>query len=427
MSTAKMRCLRPACAVALACISAPAFTAQPGMLVVDSAAAPGGDGSERFPFRDLQDAVSAASAASEAVIIKVRPGEYALTQPLIVERSGIGLTGSTELVKGDDGWPTGEAMPGTETRIVAADPARPHSLLVVGRPDVGPLLSDVTIRGFIFHGTTGGPTGPAEVLLDRVQNFEVRGNIFAAPGVIGLASVASSGRAIENYASGVGAGLIADGGYAQSPSNVVFTGNRSVHNTNGGVVLFAASVDIPELADELAATVRGNDLSENTANPRVSFGLRIGAPGLPTAPQQSSARVRALVQGNRIVGNALGVTIDAGFPYRAVNGVCDPRTFSGDIHATFIGNTVSGSLLTEALVTSTRAQATVNSAQLPLWQYLHNATFTIDDRDGTLAHASVNHPLSDPFVGPCPNDATHELLGNTVIYNGVVVPNGRNF
>lgn len=67
MSTAKMRGLRLACAVALACISAPAFTAQPGMLVVDSAAAPGGDGSERFPFRDLQDAVSAASAASEAV------------------------------------------------------------------------------------------------------------------------------------------------------------------------------------------------------------------------------------------------------------------------------------------------------------------------------------------------------------------------
>jgi hypothetical protein len=172
--------------------------------------------------------------------------------------------------------------------------------------------------------------------------------------------------------------------------------------------------------------VSGNDLSDKTANPKTSFGFRIGVPGEP-APQQSSARVHALVQGNRMVGNTLGVTIDAGFPYRTVNGVCDRRTFSGEIHVTFAGNTVAGSQLSQALVTFTRNQAALTFALLSLWQYLHGATFTIDDRDGTLANAWIDHPATDPFLGPCPGDATHEPLLNTLIYNGVEVPNDRNF
>jgi hypothetical protein len=59
---------------------------------------------------------------------------------------------------------------------------------------------------------------------------------------------------------------------------------------------------------------------------------------------------------------------------------------------------------------------------LDLWQYLHSATFEITDMDGTLADALIDHPDLDPFVGPCANDATHELLGNTLIYNGTVLP-----
>ena len=61
-------------------------------------------------------------------------------------------------------------------------------------------------------------------------------------------------------------------------------------------------------------------------------------------------------------------------------------------------------------------------AQRPLWQYLHGATFSISDRDGTLADALIDHPAADPFVGPCPGDATREPLGNTLIYNGQVIP-----
>jgi hypothetical protein len=194
------------------------------------------------------------------------------------------------------------------------------------------------------------------------------------------------------------------------------------------VLLNGGSFNIPELGDEVNAIVRDNDLSDNTGNQ--GFGLRafvlrrdLGAPG----DSQSSASVIALVQGNRMVGNRVAVYIDAGFPYRRVGTTCDSRVYSGLIYLRFEGNTLSGSLLRSGLVTFTRSLAALSPTTLPQWQYLHDASFTISDHDGILAGAWIDHPANDPFLGPCPADATHETLGNVLIYNGLVLPNGRNF
>jgi hypothetical protein len=63
---------------------------------------------------------------------------------------------------------------------------------------------------------------------------------------------------------------------------------------------------------------------------------------------------------------------------------------------------------------------------LPLWQYLHSATYNISDPEGSLAGAWIDHPELDPYIGECPNDADHEALHNTLIYNGVAVPYVRS-
>jgi hypothetical protein len=371
---------------------------------------------------NLPEALAAARAAAGAVVVKVEPGDYPLAETLLIDRS-IELRGSTEQVDSDDLWPTGEVRTGTLTRVFSTNPALVN-MIVVGRSDLT-VLRDVTITGFVFQASAT----TISVLLTRVQGFWVADNVFRAPASFGMQSVASSGHVTANHFSGVGTGAIFTGGFAASPSNIVFTGNRSVRNTLGGVLLNGASIRIPELGDRLDAVVRDNDLSENTGAVE-GFGLRIfilrrdlGAPG----DTQSAANVKALVQSNRIDGNRLGVVIDAGFPYRQVGGVCDSRVYSGTMDLSFVGNTLTGSRLTPALVTFTRNASALNPAVLPSWQYLHSSTYSISDIDGALAGAWIDNPAADPFLGPCPGDLSNETLGNVLIYNGNVVPYGKNF
>jgi len=403
--------------------SVPVSTEKHVVLHVDDGAAPGGNGSGGSPYNTVEAALEAARATSGSVAINVAPGDYVISRSLVIDRS-LELRGSSVLDEDSDGLPTGDVAAGTETRIVAAAELGLQPLILVGRADAT-VLDGVSIRGFVLEGRPGG----IELLVTRVQQYLVAGNVFRAPAFIGLQSVASSGSATGNHFSGVDVGASLNGGYAASPSNVVFTDNRSVRNINGGLLLIGASINIPELGDELDAVVRNNDLSDNSTS-FFSFGLRLfilrrdrGAPG----DSQFSSRTRAVVRDNRIVGNSIGIAIDAGFPYRRVGTTCDPRVFTGAIDLTLAGNRLAASLRTASLVTFTRLQTALNPPSASQWQYLHEATFAISDPDGTMADAWIDHPATDPVVGPCPGDATHEPLGNVLVYNDAVVPNGRNF
>ncbi len=390
---------------------------------VDDDARTGGDGTGKSPFGNLPDAVAAARSSHAAAVIKVAPGDYPQSATLVID-APLELRGSSQLVyASDDPWPSGQVTLDTQTRVFATSALGAQPLIRVGRSD-GAILRDVTIRDLVLQGTAAG----IEVLLNRVQGFKVAENVFRGPAFLGFQSVASSGQLTGNHFSGVGTGAILTGGYAESPSNVVASGNRSVNNTLGGMLLNGASINIPELGDKLNAVVRDNDLSNNTGNQ--GFGLRLfilrrdpGAPG----DSQSSALIDAIVADNRINGNRIGLMIDAGFPYRSVGSVCDPRVFSGAINLELAANTLTGSLQAPALVTFTRNSASLSPATLSLWQYLHGASFSISDRDGTLADALIDHPAADPYVGPCPGDGTHEALGNVLTYNGSTLPYDRNF
>lgn len=390
---------------------------------VDAKAPSGGNGSGGSPFNNLPDAIAAARVASGPVKIQVEPGDY--TVPHLVIDFPVELRGSTEQVPSDDPWPTGEVVEGTATRIIAPHPLGSDSLFDVGRADAG-VLTGVRISGFVFQGSATG----IDVLLTRVQDFWIANNVFRAPATFGMQSIASSGRVSGNHFSGVGTGAVLTGGYPESPSTVLVDGNRAIGGIQGGVLLTGASFGIPELGDYLDAVVRDNDLSNNTGNPMQGFGLRLfilrrdlGAPG----SSQSSATVHALAQGNRMNGNQFGITLDAGFPYRQVGPVCDTRVYSGEIELELKGNTATGSLRAPGLISFTRSTTSLNPAQLPQNQYLHGATFTISDRDGTLANVLIDHPSADPYLGPCPADGAHELLSNTLLYNGALVLNQRNF
>lgn len=385
------------------------------LIYVDADARPAGNGSARLPFDNIADAIALAGSSGGGVIL-VSPGHYSVSSTLRIQNS-IELRGSNVMEVDHAGLPTGSIVPGTETRIVGTAALGTNAVVSVA-PAGGSIVQGVVIRNLTID--TGLARGEG-LSFNRVQGYSVYENAFRGLATNGIFSVASSGRVVGNYISVDVTGAAIAAGYPASPSSVKFVGNRVVGNI-AGLVLIGSTSRVPEPGDELDVLVRNNDLSENNRVAGFSFGLRIFTINRPLGDGQSTGTVRATIQSNRIADNQIGVTIDAGFPFRRVGATCDPRVFSGSFDLEFRGNTLTGSLFMPALITFTRNQAALHQFPFDLWQYLHSATFDITDNDGTLADAVIDHPEFDPFVGPCPNDSSQELLGNTLIYNGAEVP-----
>jgi hypothetical protein len=295
---------------------------------------------------------------------------------------------------------------------------------VIGRTDAT-VLNDVSISNVTIQGAS---LAGFSLLILRTQGFAVRDNVLIGPALFAITTAASSGVIRGNYITGVSCGACIGGGNASSPAVVEVKGNRILANRNGGVLLAGSGTDVPEIADELDAVVEGNDLSDHQAPNGIAFGLRLMVIRRdPLTNPQSTGHVRASVRGNRLVNNQIAVEIDAGFPYRVLAGVCDPRTYSGSIEATFARNTVSGSTLTPALFSFTRSILATTPSMAPLWQYVHNSLISIADPDGSLAGFWKDHPTHDPIVGSCPNDLVAEPLFNRLFYNGAEVSTGRSY
>jgi len=121
------------------------------------------------------------------------------------------------------------------------------------------------------------------------------------------------------------------------------------------------------------------------------------------------------------------MSIDAAFPFRNFSSNptrCDERVYHGSFDLDLAGNSLSGSSFAPALISFTRNSTALDPGELAAWQYLHHSTYTISDPDESLDGFMLDHPANDPFVGPtCPADVTPEALLNTLVYNGVTVPN----
>jgi hypothetical protein len=120
------------------------------------------------------------------------------------------------------------------------------------------------------------------------------------------------------------------------------------------------------------------------------------------------------VTNNTVTNNSFGISIDAGFPFRA-----DERLWTASIQATFGGNIISGNKRNSALITFTRNTAAMFPNELKDFNYLQKSTFSISDSGRDLRGYWLDHPSVDPIDG--------RVLQNTLKVNGVKVPNGRNF
>ena len=401
------------------------------VLNVNASAAAGGNGSSTAPFQTIEDALAAAREAvaatkgNLAVTIAVAPGTYSLSTTLNLDIPGLLLRGSNVIQVDTDGWPTGAVAPGTETKLLALPALANQPIILINS------TSRVTVTKFTIDAGSNAMYG---IRLIQAQGFMVSGNVISGNAFLGINTIASTGTVDGNYITGVGGGTVIWAGNAASPANVKFVNNRSVANAFGGVLVNGAVATATGYFDEVTAVIDHNDLSFNTKTKEFSFGIRIIMIyiAFPAALSESKGHVTAMISHNRITQNEMGLSIDAGFPYRTVGNSCDDRTFSGTFDITLIKNMIAANHLTPALITFTRSTAAFNPKELEptrngvSWQYLHGAVYTIRDPANEIAGYWFDHPANDPVLSSCVNDQTKEQLNNTLIINGTTIANGRN-
>jgi len=393
------------------------------VIYVNAAATAGGNGSRVAPFQTIQEGVAAARAAWNAspglkLVVRVAPSPsgsfYSVsgTTPILIDVP-LELRGSNAMEEDDFGWPTGVIWSGTET-LVKAVPG-----LAANTENMIRVTADhVTVANLSLDANTSNLRG-IQLALRGAQDFTVSGNRVTGQSFSGIGSRASSGKIIGNYITNVG-GTGIGAGNASFPAKVLFSGNRSVANSFAGVELFAASNSeagsAGDVLDSLSVTISENDLSNNTAIPGFSSGIRFGVirrdPPDPTG--QSSGSMTAVISGNNITNNWFGVSIDAGFPYRTFQGTPDLRQYSGSLDLAFEGNQVSGNLQS-AIITFERNTATLHPVQMDpskrptSYKYLQSAIYNVRYDDGSLDGYWDDHPLVDPIDG--------RILNNHLIVN----------
>jgi hypothetical protein len=358
--------------------------------------------------------------------------------PILLNVKDLTLHGASVLVRDADGFATGEAVEGTQTKVMAidapSDGSTQHAILLATRTADGRGGDGTVIEGLVLDagGFGGGWVGgAADTLVGTflVQRVKVRNNI-AQNGSANVLTMLSSVDFEGNCSAWSGApAFVSIAGSPNDPAVVHYQGNRSVNDyaamilcgavggftgsavcpweAGGNVapvvpqVLPAAPATPGDVPNGLLATVVDNNLSGNWFSLRLmSFGRGESYPSLP------SAVLNAAVIGNRMDDNVLyGVFADEGFMSRA-----GPRP-TATLDVVFAGNSLlrnnafdpvanptgngRGALFTFTLIWDFLGQ------DFSGFMYMVNSVYRIADLDGELGRAGIDidNPASDPFDG----------------------------
>lgn len=423
-------------------------------LYVDAGATTSGDGSSSNPYARITDSLDRARnlrqgaliSPDETIVVHVAPGVYlgskepsVLAQnprcevlPLLLNVPNLELRGSTAVTTDAHGLPTG-LDPGTETLLATQDHYNDlgKSLVLISRTTDGMAGDDVAVSGFhLDYLAVGSGSG---VILDRVSNVAIRGNLITRAG-LGIYAASSVGNLKGNLVSGsTASGVVAKGGSHLHPAQYLIAGNRSVSNARAGILLVATgtsgSLDVG--ANTLAlestsssderddppvindATVTGNDSSGNGIAGLRLFIYRVLKPFTALLNAEPlNPRLTVTASDNTLDANgSYGLIIDANEPLRSIN-----RPLTGAVFAQFGNNVLAANSRGPALFSFTDYGVSVGTDSLKDYKYLQEATYQIADLDGELSGFDYDNPVTDPFDGT--------VLNNTLIINGVVIPPG---
>jgi hypothetical protein len=343
--------------------------------------------------------------------------------PLFLNISDLDLVGESKFQTDQSGWIVADAAIADATTIKSEAPlpvGRNIPLILIGVTD-GMTADRVCVRGFVLDGSTSpGRTGFL-ISVDRGKGFVIR-DIFGVNATYGVATQGASGVVARSLFTGLGEGvLVFAGNSADGPADVTVRHTRAVRNLFGGLAFFGttlvptkglpafvdfgayAGVFVPVpftgIADRTVGRVIHNDLSENTAVPVVTAGLRMALVGPNLPPGQSAGHLFMIVKGNRLDDNAHAFSIDAGFPFRA-----SPTDFAGSFACRFANNEATGSRTAKAIVTFTRNNAAETlPGSMTVWKYVVNSRFHVmysggefDEAPGSSGRVWIDNPDVDP-------------------------------
>jgi hypothetical protein len=441
---------------------AQAAQAEDTRLFVDAVATQNGDGSRDNPFWRITDAVERARALRQEdhekrIVIDVLPGTYTGSYdpahlqdnpklellPIILNVSDLSLEGATAFDEDGDGLLTGTYPPASETLLTTdLSLSRGQMLLLIASTTDGMAGNQVSISGFVTDAQAQGQPGVPgfEIYADRVSDFSIHHNLVRHGS--GLGTRLASGAFEANFCTAnTGAGIFITGGSRANPASVTVRSNRSTQNSVGASVAalanfvelklgantltlepLQATYDINDPQDQqnipntLEAVIEGNDLSDNRTVD--AAGLRCGFyPPSPYTPvdamQPITGTLNVTVHNNRLNGNGdYGIVIDAFMANRT-----NSHQLTGVFQGTFENNELIDNARNAALFAFTYQAASIGRLLRQDLKYLQGSTLQVADLDGELAGFDYDHPLSDPFDGS-------PVVGNELIYNGEVQPNG---
>ncbi len=163
-------------------------------------------------------------------------------------------------------------------------------------------------------------------------------------------------------------------------------------------------------------TIEGNDFSDNRIG--TATGLRCSFyPSFnyttADATQPITGSLNVTVRNNRFNRNDnYGIMVDEGFISRS-----NPRQHMGTFEGTFERNALIDNGRNASVFGFTFANASMGLQPRKDAKYMQESTLQVDDLDGELEGFDFDHPLNDPFDGS-------PVVGNVLIYNGEVQPNG---
>jgi hypothetical protein len=377
------------------------------------ASSDGADGTREHPFRRITDAlILVRSLANEdsrqAFRIDVGPGVYtgayssaALAAhpdwevlPLWVDVSHTEVRGSMHI---ESGLGRGEPLVlDTDTLLVVGERIQSavggvptgsaQTIMVLGPTIARPEVTDVVARRLHFDGIFHDGVG---VFVDRVADFAVEESVFERLAT-GTRSRGASGSWSHNYTTANVSGATLTGGSLTHPAKLNLVNDRCIANDMLGMLViatgsYAISIDPGQsgltpapiqtvfdlssvedavnVPDTFSASVLGGDYSDNgwIGFRLFEVGVRTNTYDTASLDQPIATHLDVRFSGNAfdLNGNpsvqpfGYGVSLDAGFPNRIVNGVVQ-QTYTGTYKLLFEENEFGGNLTASLFAGFTR-------------------------------------------------------------------------